>query len=74
MVHLCDWHPAPFSQYTADVFTGVLNAIIGIAAVLGGASGRFRLPVDHGDKVLMIFGGLVLALGAYQIVQAARNK
>jgi hypothetical protein len=62
------------SLYFPDVFTGILNAIIGIAAVLGGASGRFQLPVSHGSEILMLFGGLVLALGAYQIIQAARGK
>jgi hypothetical protein len=56
------------------VFAGIFNVIIGVAAVIAGASGRFSLVGTNSPLLLEVFGGLLAAYGLYQIVRTMRAR
>jgi hypothetical protein len=51
--------------------TGVWNLGFGLVAIAAGASGQFTLLGTGSSKLLMVAGGIVAALGVYQLW---RNK
>ncbi|MBV9949698.1 MAG: hypothetical protein JOZ69_22850 [Myxococcales bacterium] len=52
---------------------GVWNLVFGLAAVAAGASGQFALPFTGSPTALMIVGGVVAALGIFQLIRARRS-
>ena len=48
----------------------ILNILIGVAMILGGASGRFTLLGTNSGTLLMAVGGVIVVIGVYQL---ARN-
>ena len=53
---------------------GVWNLVFVLAAVAAGASGQFALPFTGSPAALMIAGGLVAALGIFQLVRSRRSR
>lgn len=50
----------------------ILNIVLGVAMVIGGASGRLALLGTGSGTALMVVGGVCAALGVFQLVRAAR--
>lgn len=55
------------------MFVPVLNILFGVAMILAGASGRFAFLGTDSPLLLMVIGGAVAALGAFQLVRHARR-
>ncbi len=47
--------------------SGVWNLGFGLVGIVAGASGKFTLLGTNSSTLLMVAGGLVAALGAYQL-------
>jgi hypothetical protein len=47
--------------------TGVWNLGFGLVAIAAGASGKFTLLGTNSSTLLMIAGGVIAALGVYQL-------
>jgi hypothetical protein len=47
--------------------TGLFNLAFGLVALVAGASGQFAFIGTSSSSLLMIAGGLVAALGVFQI-------
>ena len=47
--------------------TGIWNLGFGLVAIAAGASGRFTFFGTNSPMLLMVAGGLVAALGVYQL-------
>jgi len=52
---------------------GVWNLVIGLLAVVAGASGRFALIGTHSSTALVVIGGCIAALGLYQLVRSKKS-
>jgi hypothetical protein len=53
---------------------GVWNLVIGLLAVVAGASGRFALIGTHSSTALVVIGGCIAALGLYQLVKSRKTQ
>ena len=47
--------------------SGMWNLIFGLVAVAAGASGQFALMGTSSSSLLMVAGGVVASLGAFQL-------
>jgi|HubBroStandDraft_4_1064222.scaffolds.fasta_scaffold10451_5 hypothetical protein len=47
--------------------SGAWNLTLGLVAFAAGASGQFALPFTNGPMPLMIAGGAIALLGAFQL-------
>jgi hypothetical protein len=47
--------------------TGVWNLGFGLVAIVAGATGQFTLLGTNSSMLLIVAGGIVAALGAYQL-------
>jgi hypothetical protein len=56
------------------MFVPILNILIGAAMVLGGASGHLALLGTGSSTAIMVVGGVVIALGVFQLVRSMSNK
>ena len=52
----------------------IFNIAIGVAMLIGGASGKLALLGTSSSSLLMAAGGLVAALGMYQLVSRLRRR
>ncbi len=50
----------------------ILNIVLGVAMIIGGASGRLALFGTGSGTALMVVGAVCAALGLFQVVRAAR--
>lgn len=50
----------------------ILNIVLGVAMVIGGASGRLALFGTGSGTALMVVGAVCAALGVFQLIRAAR--
>ena len=55
------------------MFVPILNIALGIAMILGGASGRLALFGTGSGAALIAVGAVCAALGVYQLIRAARD-
>jgi hypothetical protein len=53
--------------------TGLFNLAFGLVGLVAGASGQFAFIGTNSSSLLMLAGGLVAALGAFQIWQFRRH-
>jgi hypothetical protein len=53
---------------------GVWNVIIGLVMLAGGLSGRFSLLFTNSSLALAVVGGVIAAVGGYQIVRARGGR
>ncbi len=53
---------------------GIWNIVFGLAAIAAGASGRFNLIGTNSPLLLMIAGGILAAVGVYQLVRARKIR
>jgi hypothetical protein len=54
------------------VLVPILNIVLGVAMIIGGASGRLALFGTGSGTALMVVGAVCAALGVFQVVRAAR--
>lgn len=52
----------------------VLNIVLGVAMVIGGASGRLALFGTGSGTALVVVGAVCAALGVFQLIRAARAR
>ena len=52
----------------------ILNILIGVAMVLGGASGRFTLLGTNSGTALMGIGGVIIVIGIYQLAKNIKTR
>ena len=52
----------------------ILNIVLGVAMIVGGASGRLALLGTGSGSALIAVGGVCAALGVYQLIRAARAR
>lgn len=52
----------------------ILNILLGVAMVIGGASGKLALLGTSSGPALMVVGGVCAAIGVYQLIRAARAR
>ena len=50
----------------------ILNIVLGVAMIIGGASGRLALLGTGSGTALVVVGAVCAALGLFQVVRAAR--
>jgi len=60
--------------HSAQVFVPILNILLGVAMIVGGASGRLALFGTGSGTALMVVGGVCAAIGVYQLIRAARAR
>jgi len=56
------------------MFVPILNIVLGVAMIVGGASGRLALLGTGSGTALMVVGGVCAALGVFQLIRAARAR
>ncbi len=59
--------------YDRPVFIPVLNIVIGVAVIVGGATGKMSLLGTRSPEALMAVGGVLAAVGVFQLVRAMRK-
>jgi hypothetical protein len=52
----------------------IVNILLGVAAVVAGASGQFSLAGTHNPELLLFAGAAVAALGFFQLIRAMRGR
>jgi UDP-N-acetylmuramyl pentapeptide phosphotransferase/UDP-N-acetylglucosamine-1-phosphate transferase len=52
----------------------ILNILVGAALVLGGATGKVALLGTQNTTAIMAVGGVVIAIGIYQLVRTMRRN
>ena len=52
----------------------ILNIVLGVAMIIGGASGRLALFGTGSGAALMVVGAVCAALGVYQVVRTVRAR
>ena len=52
----------------------ILNIVLGVAMVIGGASGRLALLGTGSGTALMVVGAVCAGLGVFQLIRAARAR
>lgn len=60
--------------YSQRMGAAVFNLVIGVAMLLGGASGKLALLGTSSSGLLAVLGGVVAALGLYQLVTRLRGR
>ena len=56
------------------MFVPILNILLGVAMIVGGASGRLALLGTGSGTALMVVGGVCAVIGVYQLIRAARAR
>jgi hypothetical protein len=56
------------------VFVPILNIVLGIAMVIGGATGHLALFGTSSTTALAVVGAVCTGLGVYQLVRALRGR
>lgn len=51
---------------------GIFNLVVGLVALVAGLSGEFALIGTDSSEALAGVGGVIAAIGVYQIVKSAR--
>ena len=52
----------------------ILNTLLGVAMVIGGASGRLALFGTGSGTALVVVGAVCAAIGVVQLIRAARAE
>ena len=56
------------------MFVPILNIVLGIAMVVGGATGQLALIGTRNSTALIVVGVICAALGVWQLVRASRRR
>ncbi|HUS68410.1 MAG TPA: hypothetical protein VMZ28_27940 [Kofleriaceae bacterium] len=55
------------------MFVPILNIVLGIAMVVGGATGQLALLGTSSSTALVVVGAVCAGLGVYQLIRATRR-
>jgi hypothetical protein len=56
------------------VLVPILNIALGVAMIIGGASGRLALLGTGSGTALVVVGAVCALLGGYQLIRRARGR